>query len=690
MSDKKQTNINLNSYYINREISWLSFNERVLQEAMDPNVPLLERVKFLGIFSNNLDEFFRVRVGTLQRMVQAGIKGKTAIGGSPKKILKEIHDIVVDHRKKFDEVFKNVMNELESHGIFMIDEHQLTAQQKEFINEYFRRQVRPRLVPIMLDEEREFPYLKNQILYLVIHLFNKTKNTDEKYALIEIPVDILSRFVVLPSRGKKIHVIMLDDIIRFGLKSIFEMFEFDSHKAYTIKLTRDAEIDIDDDVTQSFIQKISESIKQRQTGEPVRFVYDRNMPKELLSFILKKIELVDFENVIGGGRYHNARDFIDFPKIGPNIFRYKTEDPHWHPQIRKHKSIFNAIKDKDILVQYPYHSFHHFIDLLRESSIDTRVSSIRITLYRVARNSNVINALINAVKNGKKVTVVMELQARFDEEANIYWTQLLRDSGVHVIDGVPGLKVHAKLCLITRNEEGKKVRYASIGTGNFNETTARLYSDISLITVNNKITREVKKVFDFFDSNYKVTTFKHLLVAPWYMRRRLIRLIRNEVQNAEAGNPAFINLKLNSLVDRDMIGELYKASLAGVKVRIIARGICSLVPGIKGVSENIEAISIVDKYLEHSRVVIFCNNNQPLYYISSADWMIRNLDNRVEVAAPIYDPDIQKELDAFFEIQWRDNTKARHLSEEKINKMRRTKERKKCRAQSDIYRALTK
>ncbi len=690
MPDKKNTYPFLNQFYINREISWLSFNERVLQEAADPTVPLLERVKFLGIFSNNLDEFFRVRVGTLQRMVHAGIKGKTAIGGSPKKILKEIHDIVIEHRKEFDEVFRNVINELESHGIFMIDEHQLNIQQKKFVDDYFKREVRPRLVPIMLDDLQEFPYLKNQVIYLAIHLFSKTNNSDKKYALIEIPVDILPRFVVLPSRGKKIYIIMLDDIIRSGLRSIFEMFEFDSHKAYTIKLTRDAEIDIDDDVTQSFLQKISESLKQRQTGEPVRFVYDRNMPKELLNFILKNIDLIGFENVIGGGRYHNARDFIGFPKVGPNVFRYRTDEPLWHPQIRKHKSIFNAIREKDILIQYPYHSFHHFIDLLREASIDTKVSSIRVTLYRVARNSNVINALINAIKNGKKVTVVMELQARFDEEANIYWTQLLRDSGAHVIDGVPGLKVHAKLCLITRHEEGKKVRYASIGTGNFNEITARLYSDHSLVTVNNKITREVKKVFDFFDNNYKVTTFKHLLVAPWYMRRKLIRMIRNEVHNVESGNPAFINLKLNSLVDRDMINELYKASQAGVKIRIISRGICSLVPGVKDVSENIEAISIVDKYLEHSRILIFCNNNQPLYYLSSADWMIRNLDNRVEVAAPIYDPDVQQELNTFFELQWWDNTKSRHLGKEKINKMRHTKERKKCRAQVDIYKMLAK
>jgi polyphosphate kinase len=466
------------------------------------------------------------------------------------------------------------------------------------------------------------------------------------------------------------------------------MFEFDSHKAYTIKLTRDAEIDIEDDVTQSFFQKISESIKQRQMGEPVRFVYDRHMPKELLNFILEKNDLSDFENIIGGGRYHNARDFIGFPKIGPRKFLYKNEEPHWHPLISKHKSIFNAIREKDILLQYPYHSFHHFIDLLREAAIDTKVTSIRVTLYRVASKSNVVNALINAIKNGKKVTVVMELQARFDEEANIYWTQLLRDAGAHVIDGVPGLKVHAKLCLITRHEDGKKVRYASIGTGNFNESTATIYSDHSFITINNKITREVKKVFDFFNNNYKVTTFKHLLVAPWYMRKKLIRMIRNEAKNALADKPAYIHFKLNSLVDRDMINELYKASQAGVKIKIIARGICSLIPGAKGVSENIEAISIVDKYLEHSRIFIFCNNDQPLYYISSADWMIRNLDNRVEVAAPIYDPEIQKELKLFFDVQWRDNTKSRLLNVDNLNKLRQTKDRKKCRAQVDMYKIL--
>jgi len=676
------------NHYINREISWLAFNARVLQEAEDPNVPLLERVKFVGIFSNNLDEFFRVRVGTLQRMVQAGIKAKAAIGGSPKKIMKEIHDIVVEHRDRFDNIFKSVLQELESHDIFIINERGLNADQKTFMEDYFRREVRPRLVPIMLDHLPQFPYLRNQIIYLLIHLYQRKNPAQKQYALIEIPVDILPRFIVLPRRDKNTYIIMLDDVIRFGLKNVFEMMDYDTIKAYTIKLTRDAEIEIDDDVTQSFFQKISESIKQRQKGQPVRFVYDEKITADLLDYILRKLNLKNFENVIGGGRYHNARDFISFPKVGAADLRYKPDPPLSHKHLQKSVSMFKVIREKDILLQYPYHSFHHFIDLLREAAIDPAVMAIRITLYRVARNSNVINALINAKKNGKQVVVVMELQARFDEEANIYWTQLLRDAGAHVIDGVPGLKVHSKLCLITRIENGRKVRYASIGTGNFNEATASIYSDHTLLTTDFRITREVKRVFDFFENNYKVTSFKHLLVAPFVMRKKLTKLVRNEIKNARAGKEAYIKIKMNSLVDRDLINDLYTASAAGVKVQIIARAICSLVPNIPGLSENIEAISIVDKYLEHSRIFIFCNGGDPLYYLSSADWMIRNLDNRVEVAAPVYDSHICQELHDFFELQWQDNTKARAIDATGTNQLRDSAVKGKYRAQVDIYKNM--
>ncbi len=673
---------------INREISWLSFNARVLQEAADPSVPLMERLKFLGIFSSNLDEFFRIRVGTLMRMVQAGVKAKAAIGGSPKKILRQIHDVVLEQRDLFEAAFSQNLALLEKHGIFIIDERKLNRIQKAFVRQYFEDEVRPRLVPILLDTKVKFPYLKNQVIYLAIHLSRREDPGQIQYALIEVPASILPRFVVLPGEAAETHLIMLDDIIRFGLSDIFHMFNYDRISAYTIKLTRDAEIDILDDVTKSFFEKIAKSLEQRDTGQPVRFVYDKKMPKDLLNFILDENNLIDFENNIAGGRYHNARDFMSFPKVGPEQFYYSKRKPVIHHHVLPHQSIFDTLRKQDILLHYPYHSFHYVIDFLREAAIDPHTTSIRITLYRVAKNSSVINALINAINNGKKVTVVMELQARFDEEANIYWTKQLRDSGAHVIDGVPGLKVHAKLCLITRSENSKKVRYASIGTGNFNEVTAEIYSDHSLLTSDKKITNEVKKVFDFFDSNFRTSTYRHLLVAPFFMRRAWVKFIRSEIKNKQQGLDAYIDIKLNSLVDVELIELLYQASQAGVKVRIIARSICSLIPRIPEISENIEAISIVDKYLEHSRIFIFCNNGNERIYISSADWMIRNLDNRVEVAVPIYSEEIKKELKKFFEIQFSDNTKARILDSELKNMQRITDSKQKYRTQEDIYQYL--
>ncbi len=673
--------------FVNREISWLAFNERVLQEAADESVPLIERAKFIGIFSSNLDEFFRVRVGSLKRMVQAGVKAKATIGGSPKKTLREIHEIVLRQRLQFDKVFRNVLKGLEEAGIYIINENNLDAEQRAFVEDYFHSKVRPRLVPIMLDPLPRFPYLRNQIIYLAIRLTNNRDDDGEekKFALIEVPADVLPRFIVLPPKKDKNFIIMLDDVIRCGLKEIFNIFNFDYIEAYTIKLTRDAEIDIDDDVTKSFFEKISKSLKQRQKGQPVRFVYDSEMPDDLLDFILEKNNLKGFENIISGGRYHNARDFMEFPHIGPKSLVNKARAPLVHKHLKTYKSIFEEIRKRDILLHYPYHTFNHFLDALREAAIDPVVSSIKITLYRVARYSNVINALINAIQNGKSVTVVMELQARFDEEANIYWTKELRDAGAHVIDGVPGLKVHSKISLFTRVENDKKVHYATIGTGNFNESTAKIYSDHTLFTADERLTYEVKKVFDFFENNYKLYNYAHLLISPFHMRRKFTAFIKQEIQNLKAGKEAYIYIKLNSLVDHDMIKALYKASNAGVKIKIIARGICSLIPGLEGYSKNIEAISIVDKYLEHSRIFIFCNDGSERYYISSADWMIRNLDNRVEVAAPIYDKDIQRELKQFFEIQFRDNTKSRILDGQNSNRRREKTCDKTYRAQEDIY-----
>lgn len=673
--------------YINREISWLSFNHRVLQEAADKTVPLIERLKFLGIYSANLDEFFRVRVGTLYRVIRAGIKGKAVFGGSPQKILNEIQKLVVKQRKRFDKVFSELQRELEHEKIYIVNETELTAKQAAFVHQYFEDEVRPRLVPIMLDSLPEFPYLKNQVIYLAIYL-QKSGTEKKSYALIEVPADVLPRFIVLPRIGDKNYVIMLDDVIRFGLKEIFSIFDFDTYGAYTIKLTRDAEFDIDDDITKSTFEKIAKSVKKRHFGQPVRFVYDRDIPEDLLHFILKKNKLTNFENLISGGRYHNAKDFINFPNIGGRHLKYQMPHSLPHKDLESEKSILQAIAQKDILLLYPYQSFHHVIDLIREAAIDPKVTSIKMTLYRVAKNSNVVNALINAIRNGKKVSVFMELQARFDEEANIYWTQKLEEEGAHLINGVPGLKVHAKLCLITRKEDKKRVKYAVIGTGNFNETTARIYSDHALLTAEKKIASEVDHVFTFLENNYKTFTFKHLIVSPFYMRNKLNALIRNEIRNARAGKEASIHLKLNSLVDKKMIDKLYQASQAGVKIKMIVRGICSLVPGVEGLSENITAISIVDMYLEHSRVFIFCNDGDPKYYISSADWMIRNLDNRVEVATPVYDPKLKKQLQRFMEIQFQDSQKARILNEKQDNKQRNGTPGSGHRAQLEIFEHL--
>ncbi|WP_406661082.1 polyphosphate kinase 1 [Methanolobus sp. ZRKC3] len=676
--------------YVNREVSWLSFNERVLQEAMDPTVPLLERLKFLGIFSSNLDEFFSVRVGTLQRMVDANVEPKAVLGGSPKKVMKQVHNIVLDLRDKFDKVFAELTGELKLHNICIVDETHLNGSQQDFLKTYFEEKVRPRLVPIMLKDNPLFPYLKNQVIYLAVDVRRKWDPQGSNYALIEVPADVLPRFIVLPDAddGKKC-VIMLDDIIRFRLDEIFSIFEYDSIGAFTIKLTRDAELDIDDDVTRSFFEKVSESLKERKKGQPVRLVYDRNIPYPLLDFLIEKLDLLDFENIVPGGRYHNAKDFMNFPQIGPDSFVY--EKRHHLPQkdLVQYKSIFDAVREKDILLHYPYQSFEHFIDLLREAAIDPNVMGIKVTLYRVARFSNVVNALINAIKNGKDVTVVIELQARFDEESNIYWTKKLEEAGARIIDGVPGLKVHSKLCHITRKEGNQLVHYSCIGTGNFNESTARLYCDHMVMTADRRITFEVDKIFDFFSHNYKVYDYKHLVVSPLHMRGIFERFIDEEIKNAKAGKPAYIHLKMNSLVDSQLIQKLYDASNAGVSIKMIIRGICSLVPGVKGLSDNIEVISIVDKYLEHSRIIIFCNNEDERYFISSADWMVRNLDKRVEVATPIYDLNLQHELKEYMRLQFKDNRKARIINQRQDNTYRVVDDGQEiCRAQEDIYNFL--
>lgn len=679
-----------NGRFINREISWLAFNERVLQEAADPNVPVIERLRFLGIFSNNLDEFFRVRIATLKRLVVLGKKAKETIHFKPKKILEEVQKTVIRQNKLFESIYDEVQKELRRHKIMILNERQLNKEQSAFVRNYFEENVRPALVPIMLNQVKTFPYIKDKAIYLAIKLSNIHKSSTKQYALIEIPTDVVPRFIILPRNNSNHNVILLDDIIRYNLPEVFSQFGYNKIEAHTVKLTRDAELDIDHDISQSFIDKISRSVKARQKGNPVRFVYDSDIPADLLDYLKAKMKLTKLDNLIPGGRVHNFKDFIRFPQIGPANLRYEKVKPIPHPLLAANPSFFSVLKKQDVMLHYPYQSFSHFIDLLREASMDPNVKTIHITLYRLARVSMVINALINAARNGKQVTAVMELQARFDEEANINWAKHLQDEGIEVIYGVPGLKVHSKLCLIGRIENGKTQYYANVTTGNYNEFTSLIYCDDSLFTCDANITREVEYMFEFFEHNYRVHNFKHLILSPHSTRKRFVKLIENEMELAKKGKRAEIFLKMNSLVDEEMINYLYDASNAGVKIRVVVRGICALVPGVKGLSENIEVISIIDKFLEHSRVYIFRNNGDELYFISSADWMGRNLDSRIEVSCPIYSKRLQKELRDILEIQWTDNVKARVVDPLQKNEYRKTNGKRPVRTQLAVFDYLSK
>lgn len=673
--------------YINREISWLSFNERVLQEAADSTTPLIERIKFLGIFSNNRDEFYRVRVATVKRLSKLGRKALALYGDDPKELLILLQRQVIEQQTRFETIYTEILKGLAEHKIFIINEKQLSKTQIVYIKEYFHREIMPTLFPVMVDDGKSFPYMKDKSGYLFVKLELQGEKKKNKFALIEIPSKVTSRFVVLPVENESKYVILLDDIIRYCVDEIFEVFGYKAIESYNIKLTRDAELDIDNDVSKSMLEKISKGVKDRKKGQPVRFVYDALMPSDMLSFIMKKLGMDKKDNAIPGGRYHNFKDFINFPKLGEKGLTYKKHPELEHKYLKNHtQTILKTVRQKDILLHYPYHTFNHIITLLREASIDPSVESIKITLYRLAEASRIANSLINAVKNGKKVTVVVELQARFDEENNIYWANKLQEEGANVIYGVTGLKVHSKLFLITTREKGKEVRFAHIGTGNFNEKTARIYTDLALLTCDKRITDEVGKIFDFYVDNFKVGNFKHLAVAPFYMRKVFVSLINKEIQNAKAGKKATIMLKMNSLVDKDMIQKLYEASRAGVKITLIVRGACSLVTEVAGYSDNIKAYSLVDKYLEHARIFIFHNGGDEKIYMSSADWMSRNLDSRSEVAVPVYDKEIRKQLKDIIAIQLSGNTKLRIIDRKQQNLYKKPLPgEKKVRVQDEIY-----
>ncbi len=656
---------------INREISWLSFNERVLQEAADVRNPIIERFRFLGIFSNNLDEFYRVRVASIRRMKDVPSKAIADIGLDPKSLLRDIQKIVSSHQKKFESIYQSLKKECEKEGIFIVNEKEISKEQKEIIANYFENEVRPVLIPLMLDKKRSMPTLKDKGIYLGIKLSNEN-GSDTLYSLLEIPTATVSRFFVFPKDEKgRTSIILIDDILRAHLKDIYSIFDYKYMEAFTIKFTRDAELDIDDDISTSLLEQIAKSIENRKVGDPVRFVYDKNMPDDLRYFLLKQLKISKEENIIPGGRYHNFKDFMKFPSIEGGKLMYTPLPPLRHPFIDTNRRIMEQIEEQDLMLNYPYQKFDYVVDLLREAAIDPSVTKICINLYRVAKRSRIINALVSALQNGKKVQVIVELRARFDEENNIYWSNVLQDAGADLIFGVKGLKVHSKLILIEKEIKGDVKYFAHIGTGNFHEGTAKVYGDTSLLTCDPRISLEVKKVFEFFESNYKVKRYSHLILSPNGSRRKFVQLINNEIRNASKGKKAEIVLKLNNLVDEELIKKLYEASQAGVNIVLIIRGICSLVPGVKGWSENIEAISIVDRFLEHSRILYFYAGGDEKMFISSADWMVRNLDMRVEVTTPIYDERLKKQLKKMLAIQMQANVKARNLDAKLSNKYRK-------------------
>lgn len=671
---------------IPKEISWLNFNARLLQEAEDPTVPIISRMKFLGIFSSNQDEFFEIRVATLKRLCMLKKKERKKLAIEPKRVLEDIHEIVLKQQEEFIRIYSVIMADLEKRGVRIVDDSRLSKDQEDFLSSFFSEKVRPTIFPVIIHKKFKMPELKHRAVYLAVELAHESTQAVE-YSLIEIPSDLLGRFVEIPPVEGKRCIILLDDVIRFGLTGIFSNLGYLPKSAFCLKLSRDAELDLDDDLYLSYIGKIQSGLRKRKQGEPIRFVYDSKMPDPMLTFFLKKIKMEKDAPVIPGGKYHNFRDFRGFPDLFPEDHPEKRK-PLVHPDLSKRGRLLEIINEKDCMLHFPYDSFGKVIDVMREAALDPDVLEIRITLYRVARISSVINALITAKKNRKEVTVLLELQARYDEKANISWANRLKDEGIKVIFGIPGLKVHSKLCLISR-KEGKKTRdYCLIGTGNYNEDTARLYTDHCLLTAKKRITSEVRRIFDFFTNTYRIPKFDHLVVSPFSNRNKMVELIENETEAARKGKLAYIDIKLNNLADHEIIQSLYEASQAGVKIRILVRGMCSLIPGLKGISENIQARSIVDMYLEHSRLYFFCNRGEELCFISSADLLPRNLDSRVEVSCPIYDNELHQQLREIFNISWMDNVKARIWDKELRNAYYR-EGTARVRSQEAIYSYLT-
>jgi polyphosphate kinase len=677
---------------LEKELSWLSFNHRVLQEAQDEEVPLLERLRFLGIYSSNMDEFYRVRVANVRRKVMLSKNKEQKINALT--LFDKIQNKVISLQSTFDDTYQILLQQLDLQKIHLINEIQLSQAHKSWLDVYFKDKLRRHIFPLILNEHVNLPdHINDDATYLMVSM---CKGAHEQYALVEVPSSNLPRFLILPDTNqnkdksnKNISIILLDNVIRHSLTQIFSgFFEFDSIHAYSMKLTRDAEFDLSNEFSQSLLEQMSSSLKQRINAEPVRLVYDKKMPKQMLDRLTKYLEITSNQGLISGGRYHSFKDFIEFPSIGDKALEHEKLPALEHHYFTRYNNAFTAIKARDILLYYPYHKFSHFTEWLRQAAYDPKVSKIEISLYRVAKKSRVIAALIEAVKNGKEVAVNIELRARFDEQANLHWAEVLSNAGANVTFGISSLKVHAKICLISRKEQDKLVRYAHIGTGNFHEKNAKIYTDFSLFTCQKEITDEVSQVFEFIKYPYLPFTFNHLIVSPINARNGIEALIDLEIKAAQHQQVCGITLKVNNLVDQGLINKLYQASNSGVCVKLIVRGICSLVTGVTNQSENITAISIVDRFLEHPRVAIFENKGQPKVYISSADWMSRNIDERVEVGCPIYNSTVKQSIIDIINIQLSDNTKARVLDTEQRNEYQRTEQAPNVRAQVSIYHYL--
>ena len=646
--------------FINRELSWLDFNRRVLQEAQDKNVPLIERLRFIGIFSNNLDEFFKVRYATVKRIAQMEAESNSPKTTNAEALLQEITQKTIALQDESFHTIQQLTAALGDENIFILDETALDDEQIEFVHEYFIQKVSPSLLTILINDSTLLSSSRGNNAFLAVRI--EKENSSSQFALIQMPTD-LERIVVLPKRDGKQFVMLLDDLIRHQMQYIFQIFSPTKIKAHMVKFTRDAELDFDDDINMSYVEKVASSVRDRVEGDPVRFIYDKNIDDDTLEILLEKFQIGTRDSIIPGGRYHNRRDYMKFPSLGRQDLLYDKKPPLAVSGFSLEESILSQISNRDFLQYTPYHSFAYVVLFLREASLDPKVKSICITIYRLSSQSQIVNALIQAARNGKQVTVQIELQARFDETANIRYAEKLKNEGVHLIFGIPSLKVHSKTCLIQRKEGDKLKYYGFISTGNFNESTARVYTDYTLFTANQQILEEVNRVFSFLEKSYKIPVHKHLLISPFTTSSGLKERIAREISLAQAGKNALIRIKINNITNYDMVVALYKASQAGVQIRMIVRGICCLVPGVAGISDNIEVISVVDRYLEHPRMVIFENSGDRDILISSADWMTRNLDNRVEVTCPIYDKDVQQELVDTFELSWNDNVKARWVND---------------------------